>query len=1063
MEGNLLRKIPPLGNSQERLHSGTVGSHLKDKVDESEHLKIPKTDGRERKSRLKTGRINYIATHNINSLLQPGKLKVLTDEMDRRGILITGLQEMRNTDQEPMESQGYRIYKGIPGKRVMKNCPQFGTGFVISLKIIDSIIEFQTQSPRLSTLTIKVANKVYTIINAHAPTNDKNNRREHREEVDRFWEQLDQTATNINKNYIKILIGDFNAQLGKEKRYRDIIGKWPAQRRTNRNGIRLVEFCRNHDMLSKSTYFKRRPSKLKTWKHPDWKKGEWQLDHVCMDKNYHREIYNVKVLRGTDTGSDHYLINIKIKFTPFTKKKAHLKTKRTYDPYKLIHNKEYKEQTRNIKLSDDVEEITSQLKQIAEQIAPINPRKKHQWWNNDCDKAVIDRHQAWLRYQTKKTEESHLELTQQRKITQTIIRRVKRQYQKDILRMIETNVEKTNSREYYKIFGKQLQRFDPPTLMLKDRNNEMAHSNIKNTEILAETFNKLLNCEEPLELFQIYTDTPVKTSAENINPPTIQEVYKALKELKNYKASGEDQTCAELWKYAAKPVKISLHQCMVKIWNKEELPGHWTTAIIYPVHKRGDKSNPDNYRGISLLDCTYKVLSRILYNRCKDQLELELGEYQGGFRPWRSCPEQIITLKLVMDYYKRRQKQQVITFVDFKKAYDSIHRPSMMKILRNFGLHPKLIKMIELTLTNTTSKVKFRGELSEPFPIKTGLRQGDGLSPLLFNCALEYVMREWYKENPKNIRIGTKKESINLNCLGFADDLALLANNIQEAKNQIISLQNIAKKIGLQISFEKTEIMVTNPLVLNYIMINNRKMKIVKQFKYLGEVITYNLDEKRAWQERTNKMIKAQKLTWGTYNKKCLSIKTKLKHYKTVVQPEVTYASETLFKVTQKNRIDKILKVERRIVRTCINKKYQKDGQWWIVPNEVVYRELEPITDTIRKKRISFLGHVMRTPETRLLRLLIEKLWNLKQHAGWIKEIREDMEELEITLDDLRNKTQNLKKLKNSNIRFKQKIDKRHIMKRVFTDEERQMRSERMRSYWAIRKENTLKMKMTRK
>jgi len=53
--------------------------------------------------------------------------------------------------------------------------------------------------------------------------------------------------------------------------------------------------------------------------------------------------------------------------------------------------------------------------------------------------------------------------------------------------------------------------------------------------------------------------------------------------------------------------------------------------------------------------------------------------------------------------------------------------------------------------------------------------------------------------------------------------------------------------------------------------------------------------------------------------------------------------------------------------------------------------------------------------------------------------------------------------LKNSNIRFKQKIDKRHIMKRVFTDEERQMRSERMRSYWAIQKENTLKMKMTRK
>lgn len=176
MEGNLLRKNPPLGNCQGRLHSDTVGSHLKDVLDESEHLKIPKIDRRP-KSRLKIGQINYIATHNINSIIQPGKLKILTDEMDRKGILIMGLQEMRNIDQEPMESQGYRIYKGIPGKRVMKQCPQFGTGFVVNLKIIESIVEFKAQSPRLSTLTIKAANRMYTIINAHAPTNDKNNKK----------------------------------------------------------------------------------------------------------------------------------------------------------------------------------------------------------------------------------------------------------------------------------------------------------------------------------------------------------------------------------------------------------------------------------------------------------------------------------------------------------------------------------------------------------------------------------------------------------------------------------------------------------------------------------------------------------------------------------------------------------------------------------------------------------------------------------------------------------------------------------------------------------------------
>ena len=89
----------------------------------------------------------------------------------------------------------------------------------------------------------------------------------------------------------------------------------------------------------------------------------------------------------------------------------------------------------------------------------------------------------------------------------------------------------------------------------------------------------------------------------------------------------------------------------------------------------------------------------------------------------------------------------------------------------------------------------------------------------------------------------------------------------------------------------------------------------------------------------------------------------------------------------------------------------------------------------------------------------------MKQQVGWIKEIREDMKELEITLDDLQNKNKNCRKLKDKEIRFKPKIDKRHTMKRVFTDEERQKRSERMKKYWAIRKErNTHVMKkITRK
>lgn len=124
-----------------------------------------------------------------------------------------------------------------------------------------------------------------------------------------------------------------------------------------------------------------------------------------------------------------------------------------------------------------------------------------------------------------------------------------------------------------------------------------------------------------------------------------------------------------------------------------------------------------------------------------------------------------------------------------------------LKYLKEFGLHQKLIIFIGITLKNNKAKVKFRGELSESFKIRIGPREGDGLSPILFNCTLEKVMQEWNKTCPPNTKIG---RNIKLNCLAFADDLALLVNCVEEAKHQIEELEKKkTAKVGLQISLEK--------------------------------------------------------------------------------------------------------------------------------------------------------------------------------------------------------------------------------------------------------------------
>lgn len=114
---------------------------------------------------------------------------------------------------------------------------------------------------------------------------------------------------------------------------------------------------------------------------------------------------------------------------------------------------------------------------------------------------------------------------------------------------------------------------------------------------------------------------------------------------------------------------------------------------------------------------------QIILNKIKNTLEPQIGEYKGGFCPNRSCSNHILTLKQIMEYFKQRSKQLFIAFIDFKKVYDCVHRKTLLKILRNYGLYPKLVNITGLTLKNSESKVKFEGEISKPYPIRTGLNK----------------------------------------------------------------------------------------------------------------------------------------------------------------------------------------------------------------------------------------------------------------------------------------------------------------------------------------------------
>ena len=341
--------------------------------------------------------------------------------------------------------------------------------------------------------------------------------------------------------------------------------------------------------------------------------------------------------------------------------------------------------------------------------------------------------------------------------------------------------------------------FQPRTDLIRNKEGDIVVGREEIKQRWIEHFKELLNRPPPQNQVE---EMELDGELGNVEPLTREEILDAVKRLKNNKAAGIDNISAELIKYGGQPLHDKISDLLMDIWQEETMPGEWDEGIMIALHKKEDRTICGNYRGICILPVGYKILSYIIYKRLKIYYENIIGDYQAGFRQNRSTADQIFILRQVLEKYWEFDKTSYHVFVDFKQAYDSVHRPSLWNILKFFQIPSKLINLIQMCYRNTTCRVRVGGELTEPFHILGGLKQGCALSTLLFNLVLEWIMRKTpLTRSP--ILIG----QLRFDRLGYADDVDLCGEDLLSIEDTYSHFRRNAECTGLYINTSKTKVM----------------------------------------------------------------------------------------------------------------------------------------------------------------------------------------------------------------------------------------------------------------
>ena len=922
---------------------------------------------------------------DLRSINDLRKTAVINNELSRLNVDIVALQETRLAEAASLREKDYTFYwHGKPKDEKREH----GVGFAVKNSLLKMIEPPSNGSERILTMRLNTSSCPVTLISVYAPTLMASS-----DTKDEFYENLCATLLKVPSSDQVVLLGDFNARVGCDYEAWPIcLGRFNVGK-VNENGQRLLELCTRFSLCVANSFFDTKPQHKVSWRHPRSK--HWhQLDLVLVRRSNLNTVKVVRSYHSADCDTDHLLVCCRMKLSPKkfflskAKGKPRLNTANMQDPVLVsqftdLFEKEYAPETDG---SDSAEKRWQSLKTAMHSCALATFGKKNtkssDWFeakSKELDPIISNKRQKQCEYNKHPSHQNLCKLRQARKEAKQMVRRCANDYWVELSQRIENASATGNIRAMYEGIKTATGPTQSKSAPLKSSSGELIVDKGKQMERWKEHYSDLYSRQSTVSESALAAMEQLSILHELDEVPTISDLKKAIDQLAPGKAPGSDEIPPDLIKQCQTVLLKPIYDLLCCCWAEGGVPQDMRDTKIVTLYKnKGERSDCNNYRGISLLSIVGKVYARVLLVRLQKLAERVYPESQCGFRAGRSTIDMIFSLRQLQEKCREQNMPLYLAFVDLTKAFDTVSRDGLYLALSKIGCPPKLLSLIRSFHQNMKGTVQFDGNLSEPFVICNGVKQGCVLAPTLFGIFFSMLLKHAFGDvkegiflrtrsdgrlfNLARLKAKTKVREAMIRDMLFADDAGIATHTEEELQLLMDRLSTACKEFGLIISLPKTKILSQGSSTEPSIKIDNYELGVVEDFPYLGSNISESLSLDSEINKRIGKAAGTlSKLTERVWGNSTLTVSTKMSVYSACILSTLLYGSETWTPYARQE--------DRLQIFHLRSLKFILGISWEERKTNVEVLEiagLPSIYTLLRQRRLRWLGHVHRMDDGRI-------------------------------------------------------------------------------------------------